>query len=212
MSHGDLELRIAWELHVGPSRPAFRWYESVVTRYREPHRHYHDVRHLRWVVRHLGELAATHRLADLSATVAAAFFHDVIYDPTAADNERSSAHLASTALTELGWADHRVADVATLIIGTIDHVVAADTTVDAAALYAADLGVLAADPAGYSDYVRNVRREYAHVSDQGWTTGRSTVLRSFLDRSAIYAPELGLHAWEQRARANLTAELDTLVG
>jgi len=212
MSDRDLELHIAWELHVGRSDPALRWYESAVNRYREPHRHYHDVRHLRWVVRHLGGLATAHELADLPATVAAAFFHDAIYDPTDASNERASADLASAALTEIGWADHRVAHVATLIIGTADHALTADTTIDAAALYAADLGVLAAEPAGYSDYVRNVRREYAHVSDQDWVTGRSAVLRSFLDRSAIYAPELGLHDWEQRARGNLTAELDTLVG
>ncbi len=211
MADRDLELRVAWDRHVGRTAPSLRWYDSVVNRYRESHRHYHDARHLRWVVRHVGDLAADHPVGDIAATVAAAFFHDVIYDPAAPGNEAASADLASAALTELGWAGDRIAHVAGMIAGTTDHRVTVDLQVDDAVLYAADLGVLAADPAGYSDYVRNVRREYAHVTDIDWVTGRSAVLRSFLDRTVIYAPELGLHEWEQRARGNLTAELDTLV-
>ncbi|MDW3214247.1 MAG: hypothetical protein R8G01_09640 [Ilumatobacteraceae bacterium] len=217
MSSGDLELRVAWERHVGTGEVSGGWYESVIARHHEAHRHYHDVRHVRWVVRHVGELAAARdgdQVADLGAVVVAAFFHDVVYDPTASDNEVASATLAARALAELDWPTARVARVVAMIEGTAHHRV--DTvdgepiTLDTAVLYAADLGVLAADPAGYADYVRNVRREYGHVDDADWSAGRTAVLRSFLERRAIYAPELGLDAWERRARANLAAELDTL--
>lgn len=211
MTSSDLELRVAWEQHVGTGRVADGWYESVVTRHREAHRHYHDLRHVRWIVRHVGQLASGRPVDDLGAIVVAAFFHDVIYDPTASDNEAASAELATGALRELHWADDRIVRAATTIRGTAHHRVDLTTPIDTAVLYAADLGVLAADPAGYSDYARNVRREYAHVSDAEWTVGRADVLRSFLDRDAIYAPVLGLDGWEQRARGNLTAELDTLV-
>lgn len=207
MTDGHLELRIAWDRHVGTSPASHAWLESVVNRYREPHRHYHDVRHLRWVVRHAEDLGAA--AIDLDAVVAAAFFHDAIYDPTSAGNEAASGRLAATALVELGWEPGRVADVDEMIVATAHHELD-QATVDQAVLFAADLAVLAADPAGYSDYMRNVRREYAHVSDSDWATGRSAVLRSFLARAAIYAPELELGEWEQRARGNLTAELDML--
>lgn len=216
MSTGDLEFRVAWERHVGTGEAADRWLESVVTRHREAHRHYHDVRHVRWVVRHVIELADgladTHGVAlhDPGAVVAAAFFHDVIYDPTASDNEAASAALAAAALGELGWSASRVSSVVAMIEGTAHHRVDPAITADTAVLYAADLGVLAADPAGYSDYVRNVRREYDHVDADDWRTGRASVLRSFLERESIYAPVLGLHTWERRARANLTAELGAL--
>jgi predicted metal-dependent HD superfamily phosphohydrolase len=211
MTDGDLELRVAWQRHVGTDRPADRWYESIVARHHEVHRHYHDLRHVRWVVRHVGELADGRPVGDLGAVVAAAFFHDVIYDPTRSDNEAASAQLAEGALRGLRWADERIDQVATLIRGTAHHRVDDTTTIDTAVLYAADLGVLAADPAGYSDYVRNVRREYHQVTDAAWAEGRAAVLRSFLDRRSIYAPVLGLDGWELRARANLTAELGTLV-
>lgn len=212
MTTGDLELRIAWQRHVGTGPAADRWLDSVLTRHREAHRHYHDVRHVRWVIRHVIELAADGRVTplDLGAVVAAAFFHDVIYDPTAPANESASAALAVSALAELDWPVDRAARVATMIEGTAHHRADDGTTADAAVLYAADLGVLAADPTGYSDYVRNVRREYRHVDDAEWAAGRATVLRSFLDRGTIYAPMLGLDEWERRARANLTAELSTL--
>ena len=214
MTGGELELRVAWQQHVGTDRVAAGWYESVVTRHREAHRHYHDIRHVRWVLRHVAELAAgrsVDELDDLDAVVVAAFFHDVVYDPTAPDNERASAELAAQALRELQWTGGRIDRVAAMIRGTAGHHLDDTMSIDAAVLYAADLGVLAADPAGYSDYVRNVRREYGHLSDAAWTDGRTEVLRSFLGRPAIYAPMLGLTGWEQRARGNLTAELGTLV-
>lgn len=209
MSDSELDARVAWQRHLGGGADADRWCESVLNRYREPQRHYHDVRHVRWVVRHVRELAADRALDDLDAVVAAAFFHDVIYDPKDADNEAASARLAATALGELHWAPARIDHVTALVEGTMHHD-AAGRSLDHAVLYAADLAVLAADPAGYSDYVRTVRREYSHVTADSWAAGRSAVLHRFLDRSAIYAPCLGLGGWERRARANLTAEIEML--
>lgn len=209
MAERDLDARVAWQRHLGDEPAAMRWYESVIARHREPHRHYHDVRHVRWVVRHVLALAADHDVDDLGAIVVAAFFHDVVYDPVADDNEAASARLAAVALAEMGWPADRVAAVVHMVEGTADHA-HEGATLAAAVLYAADLAVLAADPAGYGDYVRNVRREYRHVSDADWSTGRGAVLRGFLARPAIYAPQLGLERWEQRARANLTAEVATL--
>lgn len=209
MSDGDLELRIAWERYVGQSAVAAAELDAVVARYREAHRRYHTVRHLTWVVRHVGELAGGRDLDDIDAVVAAAFYHDAVYDPHASDNEAVSADLARHSLTRCGWAPDRSDLVAQLIEGTATHDVDG-ATLDAAVLYAADLGVLAAPPAKYGDYVRNVRHEYAHVGEELWADGRSRVLRSFLDRPAIYAPVLELGSWETRARANITAELRAL--
>lgn len=210
MTDGDLELRVAWEQHVSRSPAANEHFASVVNRYREAHRSYHDVRHVRWVVRHVGEFAETQRVVDLGTVVVAAFYHDAIYNPVASGNEDASATLAAEALAELDWQRERIDAVTSMIAGTIDHQWNESTPVDTAVLYAADLGILAADPAGYSAYVRNVRKEYAHVDQSDWVSGRSAVLRSFLDRSAIFAPQLGLTEWEMRARGNLTAELDQL--
>lgn len=205
MPGDDLELRLAWQQHVGRSPAAERWFESLLARHREPSRHYHGTRHVRWVVRHAIALGA--HAADVGAVVAAGFFHDAVYDVARHDNEAASARLAVTALREIGWDRGRTERVAALIEATGDH---RSSGGDSDVLLAADLAVLASDPARYGDYVRAARREYAHLDDATWRTGRAAVLERLLAREHLYAPRLGLDTWERRARANLAAELASL--
>ncbi len=224
MNGDELELGVAWQQHVSSSAAGLLWFDSVLGRHREPHRHYHVVRHVRWVVRHALELVGQCDVHDVGAIVAAAFFHDAIYLPGDSDNESASAALAAEALEQLGWASDRIDRVAALIKATgikatgikataIEATaIHSSTDVDTSVLLAADLGILAAEPSGYADYVRGVRREYSAVGDDDWRTGRAAVLRSFVARDHIYEPAIGLTSWERRARANIAAELAGLVG
>ncbi|MDJ0768489.1 MAG: HD domain-containing protein [Ilumatobacter sp.] len=212
MAGDDLELRVAWQRHLGRSSAADRWFDVVVAHHREPHRRYHTLRHVVWVLRHIGELAAEHPGCDVDAVAAAGFFHDVVYEPTHTDNEAASARLAERALRELGWSADAAGHVAQMIEATAGHQVDAGADLGTAILVAADLGVLAAEPAKYADYARNVRHEYHHVDDHAWASGRGSFLRSMLERSHIFPSVLGLTSWEQRARANLTDELAALFG
>lgn len=211
MVGGDLELRVAWQRHLGRSDAADEVFDNLLARHRGGGRYYHDVRHVRWVVRHVVELAADHEVADLDAVVAAAFFHDAVYEFDRDDNEARSADLATATLRELGWEPERCDRVAEMILATrhFDQTPATPST-DTAVLLAADLAVLGADPGAYADSVRNIRREYGHLDDDAWRTGRTAVIHAFLERTSIYPPELGLDTWERRARANLTAELAAL--
>jgi predicted metal-dependent HD superfamily phosphohydrolase len=210
MSAEERELHLAWQQHVGVGPTADRWFDEVVGMHRATGRHYHDLRHVRWVVRHARDLARDRSLPTdaIDRLVAAGFFHDAVYDARRNDNEARSAALAERALAELGWQVDVIVQVSAMILATATHVTdgpgAEETT---SVLLAADLGVLSAEPSRYGDYVRAVRREYAHLDDDTWTSGRAAFVRSMLDREAIYPPSLGLDAWERRARANLTAEL-----
>jgi predicted metal-dependent HD superfamily phosphohydrolase len=212
----DLELRVAWQQHVAIDMHEL---EDVLARHREPHRRYHGERHVCWVVRHAQQLTASLAAAqqsqrvDLGAVVAAAFYHDAVYDPTANDNEAMSARLAAGVLARSGWDAARVEAVSRMIEATAGHSQTHDletNDLSTAVLLAADLAVLAADPAGYSAYVNGVRFEYAHVAEPDWVSGRSAVLRSFIERQHIFPAELELHEWEARARANIAAELAAL--
>jgi predicted metal-dependent HD superfamily phosphohydrolase len=220
MGSDEHELRAAWSRCAGDSRDAHVLFDSLVGRHREAHRHYHGVRHIAWVVRHVEELAAAEPVSDSAAIVVAAFFHDAVYDPQAADNEVASARLADRELTMLGWDEARRQRVVTMVEATATHEVpeAPDNVTepgiatDAAVLLDADLAVLGSDPAGYQGYVAGVRSEYAHVSADDWRTGRTQVLRSFLDRPTLFATPTGRTRWEARARANLAAEVASLGG
>ncbi len=210
MSGVETELRTAWQLHIGNTRAGIAEYESVIARHREPHRRYHGVAHVRWVLRHVATLVRDGEVVtDRDAVGAAAFYHDAVYDTLRADNERASARLASRALAELGWDAVRVSNVADLVMATATHT---DVGGDPAVLVDADLAVLGADPAGYRTYCTGVRYEFRHLDDTAWSTGRSAVLRNFLRRDQIFATSSGRARWELTARSNITAELAALDG
>jgi predicted metal-dependent HD superfamily phosphohydrolase len=204
----DTELRAAWTAVVGDGPEALAGLDDVVARHREPHRRYHGVRHVTWVVRHVHELLAEVPVADAGAVIAAAFFHDAVYDPRADDNEERSAQLAERVLAGLGWEAARCAKVGRLVRATASHAPTDDP--ETAVLLDADLAVLGAEPAAYQAYVTGVRAEYAHLDDAAWREGRSAVLRSLLGRTPLYSTEPARRRWGARAAANMTAELAAL--
>ncbi|MEO1059355.1 MAG: metal-dependent phosphohydrolase [Actinomycetota bacterium] len=216
MANNETELWLWWQRFVGPDRAMF---DAVISRHREAHRRYHTETHVAWVLRHCRELLddpppqtkahPTPSGDEFSPLiVAAAFWHDAVYDPTSATNEQRSAQLAARDLGVLGWDQAAIGRVVRAIEGTAHHLDPADEV--EAVLFDADLAVLGADPRGYRAYVDGVRFEYRHVADDDWRVGRAAVLRGFLGRDSIYATVGGRRRWQTRAVANLTAELVSL--
>lgn len=206
----EAELHAAWSAAVGDGPAARGAFDEVVGRHRQPHRRYHGVRHVTWVVRHILQLAGEVEdgVADLGAVIAAAFYHDAVYDPRASDNEAASAALAERVLGDLGWPAARRTAVGEMIRATATHQAGAGT--DTAVLVDADLAVLGSEPAAYQAYVAGVRAEYAHVDAESWRAGRGAVLRDLLRRRPLYATAPAQRQWGPRAAANMTAELATL--
>src|SRR6188508_2389895 len=76
------------------------WFDVLKGRYTEPHRHYHNPRHISEC---LAEYDSSRHLAVQPVAVELAiWFHDAIYDTHAADNEEQSAWLADQCLAEAG--------------------------------------------------------------------------------------------------------------
>ena len=181
--------------------------QDLLARWSEPHRHYHTVSHLERMLSIVDEHA--HEAADPEAVRLAVWFHDAVYDPRRTDNEDVSAALAARVLPRVGVAEDRVATVTRLVRLTATH----DPTPadrDGILLCDADLAVLACEPAQYADYAAAVRAEYAHVPDEAFRTGRLAVLRHLAARPSLYQVPALRDRWEQRARANLAAELGAL--
>ena len=70
--------------------------DDLLTRWQEPHRHYHDVRHLAQVLTALEELQCSDPVV-----VLAAWFHDAVYEGVAGEDEEASARLAEESLSRL---------------------------------------------------------------------------------------------------------------
>ena len=157
--------------------------------------------------------------------VAAALYHDAIYDPHADDNEALSAALATRDLTAIGWVTRQCRVVNTLIMATAGHIgnrpplaegashhgeVDDDLAAATSTLVDADLAILGADPLTYQAYVAGVRAEYFFVDDEHWRVGRGRVLRHFLESQPLFTTECMRATFEHRALANIHAELAAL--
>jgi predicted metal-dependent HD superfamily phosphohydrolase len=216
----DIELQTAWDHTVAPSPRSREVFDDLIGRHRQPHRRYHGVRHVVWVLRHARALESAIPTTDgvvsydADAVSAAAFFHDAIYDPERSDNEARSAMLAEHQLATLGWETARRDVVAALVRATAGHLTdegaADDASTERMVLLDADLAILGSDPNAYAAYATGVRVEYGHLRDEEWRAGRAAVLRHLLDREHLYASAPARTWWEARAKANLTAEFASL--
>lgn len=179
---------------------------DLLRRWREPHRAYHDVEHIEEVLGRLHELGC-----DAPDVLLAAWFHDAVYEARPGADEDASARLAGAELSALGVPTVAVDRVAALVRVTAGHD-PAEGDGGAAALCDADLAVLASDHDRYARYAAGVRREYTHVEDEAFRSGRAAVLRHLLERPALFSTARGAQRWEARARVNLRRELDRLLG
>lgn len=164
---------------------------------------YHDLRHLTEVLDRLDDLDRGGATFDTVPVALAAWFHDAVYDGQP-DAEERSALLATAALP-----DPPAAEVARLVRMTEHHQAFPDD-LNGAALSDADLAILAADPERYEEYAIDVRTEYAQFSDADFRAGRAAVLSDLLAGPALFRTPQGQTLWEERARANVTAEIARL--
>ncbi|MFB6447363.1 HD domain-containing protein [Bradyrhizobium tunisiense] len=177
--------------------------DELAAAYAAPGRHYHNLSHIEDC------LAALARVEGLSAAERetlseAIWWHDVVYDPTRSDNEERSAELAEQHVR----AELRQ-EVGRLIRLTRTHDVAAGDPLGAI-LISIDLSILGAAPARYDAYAAAIRREFNHVAEDEYRTGRARVLRHFAAREVIFPDPDFAATFDRQARANLARELASL--
>ncbi len=177
--------------------------EDLLQRWAEPHRHYHDQRHL------YSMLVALEFLGAATPEMLAAWFHDAVHEHNPPHDEVSSAALTVELLDGL-LATSEIVEVQRLVLLTIDHRPAPE---DAAGckLADADLAILGSSPLRYAESVRDIRLEYATCSDDEFRRGRAEVLQGFLARDPLFHTVAGQERWQGSARRNIGAELATLL-
>ena len=58
--------------------------------------------------------------------------------------------------------------------------------------------------------LHDIRKEYAFIPEEEYRKGRVSVLKKFLARPRIFIHQIVFEEGEERARANMTAELKEL--
>jgi len=182
-------------------------FADVAARYDEDGRYYHNFNHVDRVLTVADQLS--HHAHDFTAVQLALWFHDVVYDPRAADNEEESAAYAAAALQRLQLAPDTIDEVLRLILATKAHA-AADGDANAQVVLDADLAALGAEWSQYAQDGDNIRQEYAFVPEPAYRQGRRRVLAGFLQRERIFQTELLFATLEARARQNIAREMASL--
>ncbi|MDF5708133.1 MAG: hypothetical protein PUP90_10745 [Nostoc sp. S4] len=181
-------------------------FNRLVAAYSSSDRYYHTLKHIHHV---LTTIEILHGYTNnLAAVLLAGWFHDVVYDTKAQDNEEKSADYAFELLSHLGIPESIVATVSRLILNTKNHQAAADDC-DSQVLLDADLAVLASNPVNYPEYSDAIRQEYAWVSEAEYIAGRRQFLQGLLQRSIYFTP-LMLEFAEPFARSNIQEEIKSL--
>jgi predicted metal-dependent HD superfamily phosphohydrolase len=187
-------------------------YRVLVRFYGQPHRYYHTLAHVEDCLREADAFQAA-QPAFLSAEMwhaveLALWFHDVIHQPSADDNEERSADvfdaIASAAIVQPPF----IAAVRRLILAT--KIDTPSHTAEEQVIIDCDLASLGYAPAIFRHSGFAIRKEYGFVPDKDFAeTRRATFLR-LSQRPGIFRTEFMRHRYEQQARANLTAALASL--
>lgn len=181
-------------------------WKEIHNAYTQSSRHYHSLDHIEAMLRLAEEFKP--EIIDFETLQFTIFYHDMIYQSLRKDNELKSAELAQQRLQELGYPAEKIQKCYDQIIATQLHEPTEDT--DLQYLLDFDLSILGSDEAIYDTYAQNVRKEYAWVPGFMYRKGRKKVLKHFLDMPFIYKTEVFRDRLEDRAKANMKRELNSL--
>lgn len=182
-------------------------FSEIVQLYSRDDRYYHNLSHIQHVLNVANTLKSLAK--NFPAIEMAAWFHDVIYDPQANDNEERSAKFAFDALISLNVPQTTIHHVVSMILHTKNHDAPLEN-IDSKILSDADLSILGAEKLEYRAYAQAIRKEYFWLSEVDYRAGRKKVLRNFLERNRIYFTEQGFQMFELKARENIRDELSNL--
>jgi predicted metal-dependent HD superfamily phosphohydrolase len=192
---------------------------ELMTAWSEPHRHYHDQRHLRECLALWARWRGHSPLP--GEVVLALWFHDAVYDPRAprqGSNELNSAAWAARSLVRAGADSDTAQRVHDLVMSTKQATqqeapaapAALTSSLDAQLLGDIDLSILGSPAERFERYDQDVRKEYAWVPGFRYQEARAQVLQNFLDRPRLYLGEHAVALLEAQARINLAAALSRL--
>lgn len=174
--------------------------------YREPHRHYHNGGHIDDCLARL-DLAYAQvdgGVDDADAVELALWFHDVIYQLGAPDNEQRSAEWFAAQA-----AGHLPVDFIDRVAGYILDTTHREAPAAPGAKWVvdADLSGIGMDGESFGRDGDKIRREFAHLSDAEFARGQAGFLRGLLARERIYYTDFFRDLCEARARRNIESVL-----
>ncbi|MBN2664218.1 MAG: hypothetical protein JXR68_11260 [Bacteroidales bacterium] len=176
------------------------WTE-IIAFYNQKNRSYHNFEHINNVISEL--LLTKEKIIDFDGIIFSAFYHDIIYNVNNNNNEELSAIFAEKSLKKLNIKNSQIEQCKKQILATKTH---NSLNQDTNYLLDADLSILGKDKEIYSEYMKNIRKEYSTFSDEQFNTGRKKVIQNFINKTHIYKTHFFRKKYEKIAIINLKNE------
>ena len=96
-------------------------FTQIVEAYSTPNRYYHNLEYIHHVLEVIQTLESQTEDLETKTVQLAAWFHDIVYDSKAKDNEEKSAEYAAEVLLSLSIPPHVIKNVKNLILTTKNH-------------------------------------------------------------------------------------------
>lgn len=186
---------------------AEKLFEKITKEYQAETREYHNLEHIEKMLDFLQ--AYDKEIKDPISLRLATFFHDIVYDTRAKDNEEQSAQYAHKHLSQLDIPEDVKSHTLALIRATAKHEVIENNN-DSAIFLDADLAILGSIKEEYEKYTAKIRAEYSWIPNNQFRIGRKKILQNFLSRPRIYFTERANKELEQQARINIAREIASL--
>lgn len=181
-------------------------YNNLRVRYSEKHRKYHNVTHIESV---LFELNLTRHIAESYSSIELAmWFHDAIYNSFSKTNEKDSADLAVSFISENSGTEELRKAVYSLIMAT-EHNFVPEVN-DQKLMVDIDLSILGSTESCYREFETAIREEYKYVPWFIFKKKRIELLQYFLGRESIYSTEYYVDSLEKKARMNIESAIAKL--
>ncbi|MGB4966118.1 MAG: hypothetical protein WBO77_03355 [Microgenomates group bacterium] len=209
------DLQQQWRALIGELAPnadtnqVLATFEDLVQRYSEPTRAHHTLEHISEML----TLISAHEsaLASPNEVKAATWFHDIIYNSRATDNEEQSIEHARRKLTMLGVTPKTIDVISSYILATKQHELPADCdpNSDLAFFLDADMSILASEGKRYREYALGSAFEYGWATNIDgkdlYTPARLQFLRKVSSRPIFHTDIM--QPLEEQARTNIDWEI-----
>ncbi len=171
-------------------------------------RAYHNLNHINDCLNKLDQLNEVTPIENKPEIALAFWFHDVIYDPFRKDNELKSAERAKSFLEKQGADFNTIEFVYDLILATIHK--EQPKNISESYVMDIDISILGSDPKTYQTYCNDIRKEYKMVPGILYKRNRAKIMKSFLNRTALYYTAYYREKYEAKARTNIANEISNL--
>lgn len=180
--------------------------DLLTASYNEPHRKYHNEKHIDAV---LGNLDKARELAvDPVVIELALWFHDAVYKIFSKTNEIDSAKWARDFVLQNNADKSMSQKVYSMIIATQHNSVLNDC--DEKLIVDIDLAILGASETDYDEFEQSIRMEYKLIPWSVYKRKRTEILKGFLGRKNVYSHEYFIDSLESNAKINLGNAIERL--